>query len=113
MSATPERDAQLLEVGKQCSASSCMLVDFLPFKCQHCAEPFCGEHFLPTAHTCPKYDAAKHDRVAPPCKCIHVLFLGLKLTMSQVPFATFLSPFHQVKTRTYVWSDTSTPSVLS
>ncbi|KAI0712084.1 hypothetical protein C8Q76DRAFT_622096 [Earliella scabrosa] len=72
MSATPERDAQLLEVGKQCSAPSCMLVDFLPFKCQHCAESFCGEHFLPIAHTCSKYDAAKHDRVAPPCPFCNV-----------------------------------------
>ncbi|KAI0755046.1 hypothetical protein C8Q80DRAFT_406272 [Daedaleopsis nitida] len=66
-SATQEGDVELLEVGKQCSASSCHLVDFLPFKCQHCAEPFCGEHFLPTAHACAKYDAAKHDRVAPSC----------------------------------------------
>ena len=65
---TPERDTQLLEVGKQCSAPTCLLVDFLPFKCQHCGEPFCGDHFLPTAHSCAKYDAAKHDRVAPSCE---------------------------------------------
>ncbi|TBU44464.1 hypothetical protein BD309DRAFT_862210 [Dichomitus squalens] len=66
-SATPERDVQLLEVGKQCSDPTCLLVDFLPFKCQHCAQPFCGEHFLPTAHHCAQYDAAKLDRVAPSC----------------------------------------------
>ncbi|TBU62237.1 hypothetical protein BD310DRAFT_811303 [Dichomitus squalens] len=66
-SATPERDVQLLEVGKQCSDPTCLLVDFLPFKCQHCAQPFCGEHFLPTAHHCAQYDAAKHDRVVPSC----------------------------------------------
>ncbi|KAI0661950.1 hypothetical protein C8Q70DRAFT_909335 [Cubamyces menziesii] len=66
-SATPERDQQLLDIGKQCSASSCLVVDFLPFKCQHCTHAFCGEHFLPTAHQCDKYDAAKHDRIAPSC----------------------------------------------
>ena len=66
-SATPERDQQLLDIGKQCSAPSCLVVDFLPFKCQHCAHAFCGEHFLPTAHQCDKYDAAKHDRIAPSC----------------------------------------------
>ncbi|KAI0365727.1 hypothetical protein BV20DRAFT_972808 [Pilatotrama ljubarskyi] len=66
-SVTPERDNQLLDIGKQCSAPSCLVVDFLPFRCQHCAHPFCGEHFLPTAHQCDKYDAAKHDRVAPSC----------------------------------------------
>ncbi|PIL22471.1 hypothetical protein GSI_15159 [Ganoderma sinense ZZ0214-1] len=65
--ATPEREEQLLDIGKQCSDPTCLLVDFLPFKCQHCAQPFCGEHFLPTTHHCSKYDAAKHDRVAPSC----------------------------------------------
>ncbi|TFK88192.1 hypothetical protein K466DRAFT_575484 [Polyporus arcularius HHB13444] len=66
-SSTPERDTHLLEVGKQCSSPSCLLVDFLPFKCQHCGDHFCGDHFLPNAHSCAKYDAAKHDRIAPPC----------------------------------------------
>ncbi|KAI0823928.1 hypothetical protein BC628DRAFT_1323586 [Trametes gibbosa] len=66
-SVTPERDQQLLDIGKQCSESSCLVVDFLPFKCQHCTHAFCGDHFLPTAHHCDKYDAAKLDRVAPSC----------------------------------------------
>lgn len=79
-SATPERDAHLLEVGKQCSASGCLLVDFLPFKCQHCTQPYCGEHFLPTAHACAKYDAAKLDRVAPSCKCVLAVNLATTLT---------------------------------
>ncbi|CDO71425.1 hypothetical protein BN946_scf184909.g19 [Trametes cinnabarina] len=66
-SATPERDQQLLDIGKQCSASSCLVVDFLPFKCQHCAHAFCRDHFLPADHQCDKYDAARLDRVAPSC----------------------------------------------
>ncbi|KAH9947565.1 hypothetical protein B0H21DRAFT_737818 [Amylocystis lapponica] len=64
---TPERDAQLLSIGQQCSASSCLLVDFLPFKCQHCAHSFCRDHFLPESHKCEKFDASKHNRVAPSC----------------------------------------------
>ncbi|TFY68730.1 hypothetical protein EVJ58_g822 [Rhodofomes roseus] len=64
---TPERETGLLGIGQQCSAPSCMLVDFLPYKCQHCSHPFCGEHFHPEAHKCDKFDASKHNRVAPPC----------------------------------------------
>ncbi|EMD39876.1 hypothetical protein CERSUDRAFT_45349 [Gelatoporia subvermispora B] len=66
-STTPERDAQLLGIGKQCSDPTCMLIDFLPFKCQHCDQSFCGNHFTPESHKCEKYDATKHNRVAPSC----------------------------------------------
>ncbi|KAL0961206.1 hypothetical protein HGRIS_006174 [Hohenbuehelia grisea] len=62
-----ERDEQLLSVGKQCSESTCHLVDYLPFKCQHCEQSFCGEHFKVEAHKCPKYDETKFDRIAPNC----------------------------------------------
>ncbi|KAF8195460.1 hypothetical protein BJ912DRAFT_957039 [Pholiota molesta] len=63
----PERDAQLLAVGKQCSDPTCLLVDFLPFKCQHCELSFCQEHFKVNAHHCSKYDESKHNRIAPNC----------------------------------------------
>ncbi|GJE98393.1 AN1-type zinc finger domain-containing protein [Phanerochaete sordida] len=63
----PERDAHLLAVGQQCSAELCHLVDFLPFKCQHCAQPFCADHFLPAQHKCAEYGESKHNRVAPSC----------------------------------------------
>jgi hypothetical protein len=62
------RDQQLLNVGRQCSHPSCHLVDFLPFKCQHCADAFCAEHFKPASHSCTKYDEAKYNRVAPDCE---------------------------------------------
>ncbi|KAN0087638.1 hypothetical protein V8E55_006259 [Tylopilus felleus] len=65
--ANAERDAQLLSIGQQCSESSCLFVDFLPFKCQHCSKSFCGEHFQVAAHHCPEYDESKHNRVAPSC----------------------------------------------
>lgn len=65
---SPERDTQLLAVGTQCGHVSCNLVDFLPFKCQHCRESFCQDHFLWNAHSCPKYDESKHNRVAPDCE---------------------------------------------
>ncbi|KAI0061412.1 hypothetical protein BV25DRAFT_1838930 [Artomyces pyxidatus] len=67
-SSTPlERDQQMLSIGKQCSDSTCGLVDFLPFKCQHCAQSYCAEHFRPTAHHCEQYDESKYNRVAPEC----------------------------------------------
>ena len=66
--ANQERDAQLLSIGQQCSEEHCHLVDFLPFKCEHCSQAFCGDHFLPQAHKCAKYDENQHNRVAPPCK---------------------------------------------
>jgi hypothetical protein len=74
MSATPERDEQLLAIGHQCSLPSCLLVDFLPFKCQHCNERFCAEHFTVDGHKCPKYDERKYNRVAPPCKSCFLVF---------------------------------------
>jgi len=69
---TEERDTQLLSIGQQCSDPSCALIDFLPFKCQHCAEPFCGEHFPVAAHKCSKYDENKYNRVAPSCPLCNV-----------------------------------------
>lgn len=63
----PEREAHILAVGKQCSEATCNLVDFLPFKCQHCQQSFCQQHFKVEAHRCPEYDESKHDRVAPNC----------------------------------------------
>ncbi|CAA7271320.1 unnamed protein product [Cyclocybe aegerita] len=66
-SPAPEHDAQLLAIGKQCSHPSCLLVDFLPFKCQHCQLSFCQEHFKVDGHQCDKYDESKHNRVAPNC----------------------------------------------
>ena len=66
-SSAQDRDNQLLEVGKQCSDPSCLLVDFLPFKCHHCELSFCQDHFRVDAHKCPKYDENKHNRIAPNC----------------------------------------------
>ncbi|KAF7298967.1 hypothetical protein MIND_00844800 [Mycena indigotica] len=62
-----DHDDQMLSVGKQCGHQSCMLVDFLPFQCLHCQTSFCQEHFKVAAHNCPKYDAAKYNRVSPNC----------------------------------------------
>ncbi|VDC04447.1 unnamed protein product [Peniophora sp. CBMAI 1063] len=67
MSTAADREQSLLAIGHQCSHVSCNLVDFLPFKCQHCSESFCGDHFLPNQHSCAKYDEFSHNRVAPDC----------------------------------------------
>ena len=99
----PEPDSQLLEIGKQCSHQSCLLVDFLPFKCQHCELAFCQEHFKVEAHQCPKYDEGKHNRVAPNCIPFHrtLLFYANHL---QVLCAISRSPFVPDKTQTSAWS---------
>jgi len=67
-----DRDAQLLAIGKQCSHRSCLLVDFLPFKCQHCQDSFCQEHWKASSHNCTKYDEYSHNRVAPNCPLCNI-----------------------------------------
>ncbi|KAF8158114.1 hypothetical protein B0H34DRAFT_707581 [Crassisporium funariophilum] len=62
-----ERDTHILSVGKQCSDPTCLLFDFLPFKCQHCELSFCQEHFKVDAHKCSQYDESRHNRIAPNC----------------------------------------------
>ncbi|KAJ7366920.1 hypothetical protein DFH08DRAFT_835930 [Mycena albidolilacea] len=64
---------ELLSVGRQCSHQTCNLVDFLPFKCQHCNDSFCQEHFMVAAHKCPKYDESKYNRVSPNCPLCNVV----------------------------------------
>ncbi|KIM43291.1 hypothetical protein M413DRAFT_444110 [Hebeloma cylindrosporum] len=71
-SSSSQPDTQLLSVGKQCSDSACLLVDFLPFKCQHCQLSFCQEHFKVDAHKCSKYDESKFNRVAPNCPLCNI-----------------------------------------
>ncbi|KAK0441155.1 uncharacterized protein EV420DRAFT_1631584 [Desarmillaria tabescens] len=44
-------DGDLLDIGRQCSLSSCSQVDFLPIKCR-CDLFFCKEHIIPDAHGC-------------------------------------------------------------
>ncbi|KIJ54912.1 hypothetical protein M422DRAFT_24792 [Sphaerobolus stellatus SS14] len=70
MSATPTEsphNSQLLFVGQQCHKEQCYMVDFLPFKCDHCEHKYCSDHFKPGDHACEKYDPSKHDRIAPNC----------------------------------------------
>jgi hypothetical protein len=85
MATTPDRDERLLSIGKQCSDPHCLLVDFLPFKCQHCAQSFCGEHFKVDAHKCSKYDESKYNRVAPSCTSLHIHSVWKGLTSCTGP----------------------------
>ncbi|GJP57241.1 hypothetical protein CLOM_g16269 [Closterium sp. NIES-68] len=39
-------------LGRHCSVSSCQLLDFLPFKCDACHQPFCLDHRSYAAHAC-------------------------------------------------------------
>jgi len=72
-SSTSAADAQLLNIGKQCAHVRCQLIDFLPFKCHHCQQSFCQDHFKVEAHQCSQYDETKYNRVAPNCKLLSVL----------------------------------------
>lgn len=85
MATTPDRDERLLSIGQQCSDPHCLIVDFLPFKCQHCDQSFCGDHFKVEAHKCPNYDESKHNRVAPSCMSCHSLVQRRELRLSTGP----------------------------
>lgn len=43
--------SDLLQVGSQCSLSTCNVSDFLPITCK-CTQVFCRDHILPDAHAC-------------------------------------------------------------
>ncbi|KAJ7505285.1 hypothetical protein B0H11DRAFT_1977905 [Mycena galericulata] len=58
-----QREQQLLSVGAQCNHETCML---------HCQSSFCQEHFMVSAHKCPKYDETKYNRIAPNCPLCNV-----------------------------------------
>lgn len=58
---------ELLSVGTRCTAKGCSQFDFLPFKCSHCNEQYCQEHFLPEVHSCSKWDKNAADRRALEC----------------------------------------------
>ncbi|KAM0753358.1 hypothetical protein T439DRAFT_286529, partial [Meredithblackwellia eburnea MCA 4105] len=53
--------------GTHCSDKSCNQLDFLPFKCQACALPYCQHHWKPQQHNCSKYDPVKADNRIPSC----------------------------------------------
>jgi len=41
-----------LSIGKHCKEESCKQLDFLPFKCEHCREQFCVDHYESSKHNC-------------------------------------------------------------
>ncbi|KAG0139336.1 hypothetical protein CROQUDRAFT_666672 [Cronartium quercuum f. sp. fusiforme G11] len=64
---------QLEEWGSHCSLSTCHALDFLPFKCQHCSNLYCSDHFKPSVrasehtHQCLAYDESLIDARVPSC----------------------------------------------
>lgn len=61
------QSGELLMTGRTCSHSACNTIDLLPFKCHHCNQSFCQEHWKPEQHLCNKYDPATEDRIVPQC----------------------------------------------
>jgi len=53
---------ELPEVGEHCALADCSKLDFLPFKCVHCASIFCADHRRPQDHRCVKAEAAEAER---------------------------------------------------
>eukprot|EP00040_Diaphanoeca_grandis_P013537 m.68473 g.68473 ORF g.68473 m.68473 type:complete len:273 (+) comp23957_c1_seq1:198-1016(+) len=45
-----------MEVGQHCSHAECAALDFLPFTCEFCKQPFCKEHHV--THACSQREAA-------------------------------------------------------
>lgn len=43
--ASDQRDVSMLFIGARCHHSECLREDFLPLKCPHCANNFCGLHW--------------------------------------------------------------------
>lgn len=70
MSASQSKE--LLTAGRTCSHSACNTIDFLPFKCHHCNQSFCQEHWKPEEHSCNNYDPAAHDRIVPQCPLCNI-----------------------------------------
>lgn len=67
---------ELPDTGKQCSINTCRKLDFLPFKCQRCAETFCKDHSTFDNHNCKNKPIDKHVPVCPICQEIIPLKVG-------------------------------------
>jgi len=46
--------AEMGHVGAHCVFKGCNQQDYIPFKCEHCSECFCGDHRRPEDHKCNK-----------------------------------------------------------
>ncbi|CAG8592607.1 2155_t:CDS:2 [Diversispora eburnea] len=61
---------ELLNIGRHCSNTDCNQLDYLPFKCQHCRNYYCGEHSKPKQHSCinlPPTDDGERVPICPIC----------------------------------------------
>ncbi|XP_060078826.1 AN1-type zinc finger protein 2A-like isoform X2 [Ylistrum balloti] len=56
---------ELPHLGTHCSNKSCKQLDFLPMKCDACAEIFCGDHIMYNCHQCT--ESYKKDNQVPVC----------------------------------------------
>ena len=53
--------------GTHCNLKECNISDFLPFKCPYCTLSFCGDHRLPSSHSCTSPSAYSQERTATSC----------------------------------------------
>ncbi|XP_041357276.1 AN1-type zinc finger protein 2A-like [Gigantopelta aegis] len=58
------------DLGNHCFNSSCKKLDFLPMKCDACANIFCRDHIQYATHNCP--ESYKKDNQVPVCPLCNV-----------------------------------------
>ena len=76
--------ADLLALGAHCSVPECQQIDFLPFKCDCCAEIFCLQHRTYQAHACQKAGSRDTSTIVCP-----ICAKAVKLTSDDDPNAVF------------------------
>mmetsp|Transcript_34304 Transcript_34304/g.86091 ORF Transcript_34304/g.86091 Transcript_34304/m.86091 type:complete len:204 (-) Transcript_34304:47-658(-) len=73
--------AAFSDVGDHCAIQLCKQHDFLPFKCDLCAQTYCGEHRTYAAHECANFSHTTRDVQLLPCPACQK---PLPLTQAQV-----------------------------
>ncbi|KAJ8673996.1 hypothetical protein QAD02_005258 [Eretmocerus hayati] len=61
---------ELPDLGEHCTEKTCNRLDFLPLKCDACAQLFCRDHISYKEHSCPS--AYKKDVQVPVCPLCNV-----------------------------------------
>lgn len=79
-----QNSADLLALGSHCSVAACQQIDFLPFKCDCCANVFCLQHRTYEAHSCQKAGSRDTNTIVCP-----ICAKAVKLTAADDPYAIF------------------------
>lgn len=67
--------SDLMSIGEHCAVAGCGQRDFLPFKCDCCAQTFCLEHRTYTSHSCPVAGGRSTEAIVCPL-CARAVKIG-------------------------------------